>query len=196
MKLKIIFYILLSLNLIAINLSLAAEEEKIFFNKGLSFEKDGRWGEAINEFNNALRLNPRSAESYYHIGVIYEYQLKYYEAINFFQKASDVDSKYAFYAGLDWENLEKWDEAISAFKTVLSVYPEFINARFHLGFSYKKKKMFTEAISEFKKILEQDQNHAGSIYNLAIIYKDLGMMSEAKKEASKFNQLTSSNWSP
>src|SRR3989304_6252138 len=168
---KIIIFLSLFINLVIINLSFA-EEEKIFLNNGLFFKKEGRWDEAINEFNKVLKLNPKSGESYHQIGIIYEYQLKYEESIYFFQKASETDSKYAFFAGLDYENLGRWDNAISSFKKVLSSSPDFIKARFHLGLSYKKIKKYVEAVSEFKKILEKDKNHAGSIYNLAIIYKE------------------------
>ena len=159
-------------------------------------KKEGRWNEAINEFNKVLKLNPKSGESYYQIGVICEYQLKYEEAVYYFQKASDTDSKYAFLTGLDYENLGRWNDAIYSFKKVLSSYPDFIKARFHLGLSYKKIKKQVEAVSEFKKILEKDKNHAGSIYNLAIIYKELGLISEAEKEALRFNQITFSEWKP
>ena len=208
MKFKNILYILIFLNLTTTNLfsseefehdsafTMLSNEEKIYFNKGLSFKKDGKWQEAITQFNKVIKLNPKSSESYYHIGIIYEYQLKYPEAINSFHKASRLDSKYAFYAGLDLENLGRWDEAISSFKSVLRDYPGMTEARFHLGLSYKKKKMLLEAISEFKKILAQDKNHAGSVYNLAIIYKKLGMMNEAKREALEFNSLTFSKWTP
>lgn len=192
---KKIIFLSFFINLVIINLSFA-ENEKTFLNQGESLKKEGRWNEAINEFNKVLKLNPKSDESYYQIGIICEYQLKYQEAIYSFQKASKIDSKYAFYAGLDYENLEKWDDAISSFKKALSDYPDFINAGFHLGLSYERKKMYNEAISEFKKILEKNQNHAGSIYNIAIIYKELGLISEAKKETLRFNQITFSEWKP
>jgi len=208
MKFCATFCILVFLNLITTSLSsaekiktdrvsqMASNEEKVYFNKGLSFKKEGKWPEAIAQFRNVIKLNPKSAESHYHLGVIYEYQLKYTEAIKSFGEASKYDSKYAFYAGLDCENTGKWDEAISFFKSVLKDYPGMTEARFHLGLSYEKKKMFPEAISEFQKILVQNKNHAGSVYNLAIIYKKLGMMNEAKRETSEFNSLTFSKWTP
>ena len=208
MKFKNIFYILIFVSLLTTNLfssekpvkdgtfTVLSNEEKVYFNKGLSFKKEGKWPEAIAQFRNVIKLNPKSPESCYLIGIIYEYQLKYTEAIKFFEEASKFDSKYAFYAGLDCENTGRWDEAISSFKSVLKDYPGMTEARFHLGLSYEKKKMFPEAISEFQKILAQDKNHAGSIYNLAIIYKKLGMMNEAKRETSEFNSLTFSKWTP
>ena len=201
---KIILHLFLSLLLFAISFHGKSESEsatlsdieKELFDSGLNFKTLGRWDDAINEFNKVLNANPKSSESYYQIGIIYDYQLRYDEAIGFFQKASETDSKYAFFAGLDYENLGRWDNAISSFKKVLSSYPDFINARFHLGLSYKKIKKHVEAVSEFKKILEKDKNHAGSIYNLAIIYKELGLISEAEKEALRFNQITFSEWKP
>ncbi|OGL39254.1 MAG: hypothetical protein A3C43_07140 [Candidatus Schekmanbacteria bacterium RIFCSPHIGHO2_02_FULL_38_11] len=201
---KIILHLFLSLLLFAISFHGKSESEsatlsdieKELFDSGLNFKTLGRWDDAINEFNKVLNANPKSSESYYQIGIIYDYQLRYDEAIGFFQKASETDSKYAFFAGLDYENLGKWDNAISSFKKVLSSYPDFIKARFHLGLSYKKNGMINDAISEFKNILIYEPNHGGSVYNLSIIYKDLGLPIEAKKEALRFNQITFSEWEP
>ena len=201
---KIILHLFLSLLLFAISFHGKSESEsatlsdieKELFDSGLNFKTLGRWDDAINEFNKVLNANPKSSESYYQIGIIYDYQLRYDEAIGFFQKASEIDSKYAFFAGLDYENLGRWDNAISSFKKVLSSYPDFIKARFHLGLSYKKNGMINDAISEFKNILIYEPNNGGSVYNLSIIYKDLGLPIEAKKEALRFNQITFSEWEP
>ena len=208
MRLGFLFLIFIFLSLISIDFCYSEDfrsdfvptnlsgREKIYYEKGLSFKKQGKWNEAISEFTMVLKLNQRSAESHYNIGLIYEYKLMYEDAIRFFLKASDINSKYAFYAGLDQENLGRLEDAITSFRKVLANYPESIDSRFHLALSYKRKMIFPEAISEFKKILEQDQKYAGAYYNLSLIYKNLGLIKESQKEAEKFNQLTFSNWKP
>ncbi len=51
-------------------------EAEEYFRKGLAFSKRGMWKEALAAYQECLRLNPDSAQTYLNLGLVY-YELGY-----------------------------------------------------------------------------------------------------------------------
>jgi tetratricopeptide (TPR) repeat protein len=64
-----------------------------FFRKGLSLSKQGLWKEALAAYQESLRVNPGSAQTYLNLGFVY-YELGYdREAQEAFEKASRLQAR-------------------------------------------------------------------------------------------------------
>ena len=64
-----------------------------FFRKGLSLSKQGLWKEAVAAYQESLRVNPGSAQTYLNLGFVY-YELGYdREAQEAFGKASRLQAR-------------------------------------------------------------------------------------------------------
>ena len=64
-----------------------------FFHKGLSLSKQGLWKEALAAYQESLRVNPGSAQTYLNLGFVY-YELGYdREAQEAFGKASRLQAR-------------------------------------------------------------------------------------------------------
>jgi tetratricopeptide (TPR) repeat protein len=68
-------------------------EEDEFFQKGVVFSKKGLWKEALAAYQESLRVNPGSAQTYLNIGFVY-YELGYdREAQEAFNTASKLQAR-------------------------------------------------------------------------------------------------------
>jgi len=89
------------------------------FRRGLIFLQQGRWDEAIREYQAALRINPEYAEAHYNLGVAYAEQGRLDEAIREWQAALRINPEYAeAHYGLGWayEKQGRLDEAIREYQ--------------------------------------------------------------------------------
>ena len=64
-----------------------------FFRKGVAFSKQGLWKEALAAYQESLRVNPGSAQTYLNLGFVY-YELGYdREAQEAFGTASRLQAR-------------------------------------------------------------------------------------------------------
>ena len=64
-----------------------------FFRKGVAFSEQGLWKEALAAYQESLRINPGSAQTYLNLGFVY-YELGYdREAQEAFGKASKLQAR-------------------------------------------------------------------------------------------------------
>lgn len=71
------------------------------------------------------------------------------------------DATQIFTQGMASLKSDQLDEAITAFKSVIKIEPNFVDAYYHLGLSYYRKAKFDQAITSLKQTLEflpQDPN--------------------------------------
>nr|2AVP_A Chain A, synthetic consensus TPR protein [Methanothrix harundinacea 6Ac] len=64
-----------------------------WYNLGNAYYKQGDYDEAIEYYQKALELDPRSAEAWYNLGNAYYKQGDYDEAIEYYQKALELDPR-------------------------------------------------------------------------------------------------------
>jgi len=71
---------------------ISLHESDEYFRKGVAFSKQGMWKEALIAYQESLRFNPRSAQTYLNLGFVY-YELGYdREAQEAFGKASRLQA--------------------------------------------------------------------------------------------------------
>jgi len=75
----------------------AAEEVNQLLAEAVSLYKSGRGNEAIDKFQQVVRLAPDNAEAYFSLGVIYEAQHHYNEALASYKRAADLNPQKSDY---------------------------------------------------------------------------------------------------
>jgi tetratricopeptide (TPR) repeat protein len=157
------------------------QKDRVHNNLGFAYLELGRLDNAEEEFEEALRLNPRYALSMYNLGLVSYRKGSTDEAIQCYQKAIELDSRSpdAFYnLGIAYYQKGLYRKAIWPYQKVLELNPDYENGHNSLGLAYKKLKQWDKAIRSFQ---EELRRHPENVY--AHLY--LGDAYMEKKECSK-----------
>ena len=95
-----------------------------YSNKGWALEALGRHEEAINAYDNALKLNPRDVISWNGKGNVLDNLGRHNEAIAQYNTAIRLNERYAnayYNKGLALERLEKYKKAIKAYDMAIGI---------------------------------------------------------------------------
>ncbi len=101
---------------------------KEFYEQGKIQYDEGIYPKAIELFSKAVKDDPRYEDAWNSLGNSYYYNNQYKEAIDAFQSLEKVDPNYwawfYYYIGQSQEALNRPDEAIAAYQSFLSKYPQ------------------------------------------------------------------------
>lgn len=139
----------------------------------INLEKNNRV--AVDYFNNAINIKPKSIEAYYALGMFYQQNNDAEKAISAYNSILAVDSKYKYaHYNLGWVNLvllQKYDRAIQHFSDAIQLDSLYYEAYYNLGHCYELQNNFSEARKYFKKSLEIEINYEKAIEGLNRIDK-------------------------
>lgn len=93
------------------------KEPYYLINRGLLYKKIDREDEAVKDYEETIKIDPKNPHAYNNIGVIYKYRGEFEKAIQYFIKAIEVmdDDVYVqFYnnIGKSYKNIKEFDNAI------------------------------------------------------------------------------------
>ncbi len=149
---------------------LAVEAEKLeknvlavaYYNCGVAKGKLGYDGAALDDYSEALKLNPEFAKAYNNRGMIYDENKEYAKAIADYTKAIKLNN----------------DKA--------ATQCAYVNR----GYSYCCGKEYAKAFADLNKAIALRKDDAMAYNNLGLVYFETGKLSRAVKEfnkAIKFN---------
>jgi len=172
---------------IPLNITTDEIEDKslvVWFNKGFALHNLGRYDEAINCFDEAIRLDPNLAPAWYNKGLSLGKLERYEDAINAFNEAIRLDPNHAnawYSKGNALFSQGNYDEAIKAFDETIRLNPNYANAWNNKGNALHDLGKYDEAIKAFDETIRLDPNHANAWYNKGNALHDLGKYDEAIK---------------
>ena len=95
-----------------------SDDEKVFYHVGkvrlyTMAKPDDEWLEdAEDEFEDAVKIDPKSSAAYYFMGLAYKVALEFGKAADMFAKVLDLDDKYVREADKDWKLVQKIQRAM------------------------------------------------------------------------------------
>jgi tetratricopeptide (TPR) repeat protein len=93
---------------------------------------------------------------------------------------SDPKNGYAWsLLGVAYSNLNRYDDAIKAYRQALRIDPEYANAWVNLGVTYSNLNRYDDAIEAFRQALRIDPKDAGAWVNLGVAYRNLNRYDDA-----------------
>jgi len=135
----------------------------ILNNYGIALADRGEVDAAIQAYNDALRIWPKSATVHVNLGAALANQGRFQEAIAHYNEALRLIPDYA----LAWSNLSKTlsnmgvalaqegrpDEAIRHFRQSVSIDPQNVDGHFNLGVALARMNRVDEAAEQFTEVL-------------------------------------------
>lgn len=166
----------------------------LYFEQGKEY-----YQKAIICLKEALRLNSQSISAYTHLGLIYNNQAQFTQAIEQFQMAVNIKDNSFFkeqayyHMGNIYFSKDSFPQAIKAYREAINLSPTFKNAYLALGHAFREYSHYTEALENYQQviilepgytdeanyyigityILQENYNKANEYFEKMIEYEDL-----------------------
>jgi Tfp pilus assembly protein PilF len=158
-------------------------------NAGIGYLDQLQYEEALQAFEQVIRLRPDYKDGYVNLGITYIEWEKYTEARAPLEKALMLhpdDARSLYYLALVERRQRHSEEEVADLKKVVAQYPYSRDARRELGISYYQQHRSDEAMEQFKALQAIDPDDLAAHYNLAILYRRMGLKQQAAQEASLY----------
>ena len=156
---------------------------------GVALKDQGKLEEAIDKaYKKCISLRPNYAEVYNNLGVVFQAQGKFDEAIKVFDKAILFKSDYAEAynnKGALLQELGKFDEAMEALNKSITLSANYSDAYNNIGLTLQSKGKFDEAIDALHKSISLNGNYPDAYNNMGLTLQSKGKFDEAIDAFSK-----------
>ncbi len=155
---------------------------KAFCNLGFALNQLGQHTDAEECLNQALAIDPTLADAYYLLGSIHQLHARFDEAIHFFQKTLECDSRFEFaYRNLCLLlfQIGAVEQAREVILTGVEFFPHSIEFHFFLGNLYYAEKEWALSVASFQHALSIQPDYAPAYVNMAMALRDQGNPDQA-----------------
>ncbi|NJM19405.1 MAG: tetratricopeptide repeat protein [Richelia sp. SM1_7_0] len=149
---------------------------------GNIFYRQNRLDAAVQEYGEAIRLNPDLAEAYYNLGLALHKQEQNEAAITAYRQALVVEPTMAnaqYNLGLVLYQQGQIEEAIAAYEQSIHLDRNNANAYFNLGIALQQQGDTGKAISAYREVLVLNPQNIAAYNNLAGLLAVRGQTPEA-----------------
>jgi protein O-mannosyl-transferase len=151
-------------------------------NLGNALVAQGRFEEAIDQFQRALRISPDDADVAYNLGNALAQKGNFEEAGKQLQRALQINPDNAM-AAYDLGNVRarqgRLDDAIDQFQRALRIDPELTRAHYNVGSLFSQQGKLDEAITHFRQVMLLAPEDWRPPYHLGQIFSKQGKFDEA-----------------
>jgi len=164
---------------------------------GLIFHDQGKFGKALEAFQEALKINPAYTEARLNLAVTYNDLGMYDEARAVFAKAK-TDNKAAgneidpfvkgklanMHADLGdiYAEIQQWAPAVSEYKKAIGLRPDFADIRTSLGKTLREAGLKEESKKELSEAKKRNPKYSPAGVQLGITYFSMGKNADAVAE--------------
>lgn len=152
------------------------------YNLGLYLQNMGKWDEAINQYQAALKLNPEYTDARLNLGVALFRKGQLNEAIEQYQAALKLRPEYAdahINLGVALFRKGQIDEATEQYQAALKLQPDSVDARVNLGAAFGSKGLTDKAIEQYQIVLKSNPGSVDAHVNLGAEFGNKGWIDRA-----------------
>ncbi len=173
--------------------ALAPDSARVHQLLAESYQAQEDKAKAEEEYQAALKADPRSIEVLDALGDLVRFQFRFDEAISYYSQANkiaphDYDSTYGL--GASFLYRQDVERAIEQFRLALDIDPNSAAARLALGDALLRTDKPTEAVRELRAALTLEPAMRQAYTLLARAYQKLNRSAEAEAALKKANELT------
>lgn len=142
---------------------------EVYCNLGAVFTQTQQFQEAVNAYQEALKIQPNFMATYHNFGNLLKNLKKYNEALQVFimgVKQNPNDYNLHNNIGMVYESLGNNTQAIEAYKNAVRVNPKFAKAVNNIAVVLYKQKKYPQSSEMFKLALKMDPTYVEVFSNL------------------------------
>ena len=136
-----------------------------FYNRGNAYDGKGEYDRAIQDYDQAIRLNPSNADAFNNRGVSYFHKSDYDRAIQDYDQAIHLNPNHAtaFYnRGVAYKRKGDHDRAIQDFDQAIRLNPSDATAFNNRGTAYDDQGEYDRAIQDYDQAIRlKDRKSVG-----------------------------------
>ena len=158
-------------------------------NFGIADYDEVQYADAVNAFNEVVKLRPEYADAYTNIALVDISWEKYDVAWSSIQQAlslSPNDARALYYASQLERRASHPQEELADLLKVVVQFPDSRDARRELGIAYYRLGDANKALDQFEALQAIDPDDLVAHYNLAILYRRKGMKEQAATQQKLF----------
>ena len=172
--------------------NVTASEAKAYIDRGIAYENQGQYQEAIESYKQVTRINPNDDKAYSRLGSLYGKLNRFQEAIDACKEATRLNSNdvnaYGI-LGATYSKLGRHEEAIEAFKQTIRISPNDPRGHFGLSVQYGQIGRYDEAIEALNQAIRINPNNANAYNNRGYVYLEVGKDQSALQDLQKAIEL-------
>ncbi len=151
-------------------------------NRGLARLNRGDVDQAIADFDEAIRLQPKQADAYNNRGNAYSRKRQWSRAIADYGAAIDLGPKSAlahYNRGLAYHTVGELDRAIADFEEAIRLDPKDPDAHNERGRAHHAKGEFDRAVADYGEAIRRDPRHMIAYFNRGLAHQAAGELDRA-----------------
>jgi tetratricopeptide (TPR) repeat protein len=127
-----------------------------FYRRGNAYNAQGKYDLAIQDYDEAVRLHPKHANTFSNRGVALAGKREYDRAIESYTEALRLNPNHAdtfSNRGVAYAGKGDYDQAIEDYNEALRLNPRHANGFFNRGNAYRRKRDYDRAIEDYNRSL-------------------------------------------
>jgi len=176
---RILVVALIVLVLSAVAIANKIDDPDFYVSFGNFLLKEGYEQQALEVFNQGLRMHPKNTALLNNLGYYYK-ELNPLMAEDYFKEALQIDPNYETARknlALLYNSLGDYQKSVEHFRILVTNYPDNLNYNYDLAinlannFYYKSSKYedLAQSIEYFKRVYSKDKNFANALDNLKVL---------------------------
>jgi tetratricopeptide (TPR) repeat protein len=146
-------------------------------NLGNAYARLGRYRQAMDDYEQSIKINSAYANARYNLGVVYEMLNRPNEAIEAYEQAIRINPDYAeayLALGNAYDKLGRYQQSVEACKRAIRIRPDYAEAYNNLGFAYGSLGDYQHEIDACLQAVKIKPDYAQAYNNIGVAYGSLG----------------------
>ncbi len=173
-------------------IALYPDDSVTHVNLGRTYLQMGRLPEAMAEFKEAIRIDPRFVLAYANVGGTYLYQMgDVASALPVFQKILQLDPGNAWAQdSIGWSYFAKNDLPLAqaAFEKAVAANPQATLSRYRLAHTHRVQGHYQQALETLQQIQKVDASETSVFYDMGVVYERMGDRQKARESFTRFRR--------